>query len=238
MNLEKVLIIEDDDDIREGVRILLEGEGYNITEAENGMQGLKLLTEDTDIVILDIMMPGISGLKTCEEIRKVSYVPILFLTAKAQESDKLVGLMAGGDDYLTKPFSYSELLGRVKALLRRYQVYQGKHVEKNDPEDKTLINGGISINVNYNEVTVNGEKVDLSDIEYHILLLMMESPMRIFSAQNIYESVWNETYFYNCNSTIMVHIRKLRTKIEPDPQNPSYIKTVWGRGYKFEGSKI
>ena len=106
MNLEKVLIIEDDDDIREGVRILLEGEGYNITEAENGMQGLKLLTEDTDIVILDIMMPGISGLKTCEEIRKVSYVPILFLTAKAQESDKLVGLMAGGDDYLTKPFSY------------------------------------------------------------------------------------------------------------------------------------
>ena len=117
--MEKILIIEDDEDIREGVRILLEGEGYAVSEAENGRKGLELLGEEPDLVILDVMMPGMSGLKTCEEIRKVSYVPVLFLTAKSQESDKLIGLMAGGDDYLPKPFSYSELLGRVKALVRR-----------------------------------------------------------------------------------------------------------------------
>ena len=126
MNKEKVLIVEDDKDIREGVRILLESEGYIVKEAENGRQGLELLDEETDLVILDIMMPGISGLRTCEEIRKVSNVPVLFLTAKAQESDKLIGLMAGGDDYLPKPFSYAELLGRVKALLRRYNIYMGR----------------------------------------------------------------------------------------------------------------
>ena len=117
--MERILMIEDDEDIREGVRILLEGEGYEVLEAKNGREGLQLLAEGPDLVILDIMMPGMSGLKTCEEIRKISYVPVLFLTAKAQESDKLIGFMAGGDDYLPKPFSYSELLGRVKALIRR-----------------------------------------------------------------------------------------------------------------------
>lgn len=123
MSKERVLLVEDDADIREGVRILLESENYSVTEAENGRQGLEHLDENTDLVILDVMMPGLSGLRTCEEIRKVSNVPVLFLTAKAQESDKLIGLMAGGDDYLPKPFSYAELLGRVKALLRRYNVY-------------------------------------------------------------------------------------------------------------------
>ena len=118
-----VLIIEDDKDIREGIRILLEGEGFTVTEAENGMEGLQKLSSDISLVILDIMMPGISGLKTCEEIRKTSVVPILFLTAKSRESDKLVGFMAGGDDYLVKPFSYTELLARIKALLRRHQIY-------------------------------------------------------------------------------------------------------------------
>lgn len=129
MPKENVLIVEDDADIREGVRILLESENYNVKEAANGMEGLKLLDEDTDLVILDIMMPGMSGLRTCEEIRKVSNVPVLFLTAKAQESDKLIGLMAGGDDYLPKPFSYAELLGRVKALLRRYNVTEAEMTE-------------------------------------------------------------------------------------------------------------
>ena len=120
-----ILVIEDNEDIREAVRILLENENYAVMEAENGAKGLELLTEDTDLVILDIMMPGMSGLRTCEEIRKVSNVPVLFLTAKARESDKLVGLIAGGDDYMTKPFSYAELLGRVKALIRRYHQYRG-----------------------------------------------------------------------------------------------------------------
>lgn len=234
MSKERILIVEDDEDIREGVRILLESEGYMVDEAGDGRKGLQTLQDDTDLVILDIMMPGMSGLRTCEEIRKVSNVPVLFLTAKVQESDKLIGLMAGGDDYLTKPFSYAELLGRVKALLRRYKVYMGKNEVMDNQENAWIKSGRIKINRNYNEVFVDGKETDLSEIEYRILLLLMEHPRKIFSAQNLYESVWNEPYFYSCNSTVMVHIRKLRVKIEEDPQNPRYITTVWGKGYKFD----
>lgn len=234
MNKERVLIVEDDADIREGVRILLESEGYCVTEAENGRKGLELLGGATDLVVLDVMMPGMSGLRTCEEIRKVSNVPVLFLTAKAQESDKLIGLMAGGDDYLPKPFSYAELLGRVKALLRRYRVYMGKAAETE--AEPYLERGGVRIHETFNEVYVDGTERALSEIEYHILLLMMQHPGKIFSAQNLYESVWQEPYFYSCNSTVMVHIRKLRVKIEKDPKNPEYIRTVWGKGYKFDTS--
>ncbi len=234
MNNINILIIEDDEDIREGIRILLESEGCRVKEASNGKEGLDKLDDRTDLVILDIMMPGMSGLRTCEEIRKTSVVPVLFLTAKSQESDKLIGLMAGGDDYLTKPFSYAELLGRVKALVRRYQVYQGKHIEYKAEEEKYLELRGIKLHEEYNEVFLNGEQIDLSNIEYNILLLLMKHPNRIFSAQNLYEKIWNEPYFYNCNSTVMVHIRNLRVKIESDPQDPKIIKTVWGKGYKFE----
>lgn len=229
-----VLIVEDDADIREGVRILLESENYIVTEAGNGRRGLELLDEGTDLVILDVMMPGMSGLRTCEEIRKVSNVPVLFLTAKAQESDKLIGLMAGGDDYLPKPFSYAELLGRVKALMRRYNVYMGRNAEVKDKGEPYLEIAGIRIHESFNEIYVNGEQKEMSDIEYHMLLLMMQHPRKIFSAQNLYESVWDEPYFYSCNSTVMVHIRKLRVKIEKDPKYPKYIKTVWGKGYKFD----
>ena len=234
MNREQVLIIEDDADIREGVRILLESENYHVKEAENGKKGLELLEDSTDLVILDVMMPGMSGLRTCEEIRKISNVPVLFLTAPAQESDKLIGLMAGGDDYLPKPFSYAELLGRVRALLRRYRVYMGKTAAKEEKEEEYLEAGGIRIHEVFNEVYVDGVLREMSDIEYHMLLLMMQHPGKIFSAQNLYESVWEEPYFYSCNSTIMVHIRKLRVKIEEDPKYPKYIKTVWGKGYKFD----
>lgn len=179
MSVANILIVEDDSDIREGVRILLESEGYDVEEAEDGFAALELLSEKTDLVILDVMMPGISGIKTCEEIRKKSYVPILFLTAKSQESDKLIGLMAGGDDYLPKPFSYAELLGRVKALLRRYQVYRGK-ASSNLQSEQYLELGGIKINLEFNEVFVDDKEVDLSNIEYNILLLMMKHPQRIF----------------------------------------------------------
>ena len=229
----KVLIIEDDEDIREGIRILLESEQYTVTEAENGKKGLQLLEEDTSLVILDVMMPGMTGLRTCEEIRKVSNVPVLFLTAKSQESDKLIGLMAGGDDYLTKPFSYAELLGRVKALIRRYRVYMGSRIEETD-DNEYLERAGIRISRLINEVYIEGRETELSNIEYKILLLMMQHSGKIFSAQNLYESIWEEPYFYSCNSTVMVHIRKLRTKIEKDPKNPRYIKTLWGKGYRFE----
>lgn len=232
MKKESILIIEDDLDIREGVRILLEGEGYTVMEAENGRKGLELLNGEMDLVILDVMMPGMSGIRTCEEIRKVSNVPVLFLTAKSQESDKLIGLMAGGDDYLPKPFSYSELLGRVKALLRRYKVYRGKKEDAEDA-DACLEIAGVRVHKVFNDVEVRGKKVDLSDIEYQILFLMMKYPGKIFSAQNLYESVWDEPYFYTCNSTVMVHIRKLRVKIEENPQEPRLIQTVWGKGYRF-----
>lgn len=233
-----ILVIEDDADIREGVRILLESEGFFVEEAENGETGLGKLREDIGLVILDIMMPGMSGLRVCEEIRKKSYVPILFLTAKAQESDKLLGLMAGGDDYLSKPFSYAELLGRVKAQVRRYTIYNDMPVEtKKQNRPEYIECGGIRIHKIFNEVTVNGKTVELTDIEYHMLLLMMQNKGKIFSAQNLYESIWNEPYFYNCNGTVMVHIRKLRVKIEPDSQSPVYIKTVWGKGYRFESGE-
>ena len=232
METAKILLIEDDQDIREGVRILLESESYAVAEADSGMAGLRLLTGDTDLVILDVMMPGMSGLKTCEEIRKTSYVPILFLTAKAQESDKLIGLMAGGDDYLAKPFSYAELLGRVKALLRRYQVYRGKAGAGRT--DRYLEAAGLRVNLDFNQVFADGEEKELSTIEYKLLLLMMQHPRRIFSAQQLYESIWEEPYFYTCSNTVMVHISKLRAKIEQDPQRPRRIATVWGKGYRFE----
>ena len=232
METAKILLIEDDQDIREGVRILLESESCAVTEADSGVAGLRLLTGDTDLVILDVMMPGMSGLKTCEEIRKTSYVPILFLTAKAQESDKLIGLMAGGDDYLAKPFSYAELLGRVKALLRRYQVYRGKAGAGRT--DRYLEAAGLRVNLDFNQVFADGEEKELSTIEYKLLLLMMQHPRRIFSAQQLYESIWEEPYFYTCSNTVMVHISKLRAKIEQDPQRSRRIATVWGKGYRFE----
>ena len=187
MHKGKILVVEDDSDIREGVRILLESEEYEVIEAENGVVGLKLLDETIDLVILDIMMPKLNGLKVCEEIRKTSNVPVLFLTAKSQESDKLLGLMVGGDDYLAKPFSYAELLGRVKALLRRYQVYQGKSTNENEAE-KIIEIGSIKLNTAFNEIVADGNKVEVSDLEYKILRLMMQHPGKIFSAQNIYEA--------------------------------------------------
>lgn len=233
-----ILIIEDDEDIREGIRILFSGENYRITEAGSGEEGLRLFSGDIDLVILDIMMPGISGLKTCEEIRRISNVPVLFLTAKSQESDKLIGFMAGGDDYLVKPFTYSELLARTKALLRRYTVYKGKDVtgESEYDEEGYIIRRSLRVSTTYNEVFRDGRKIELSEIEYRMLLLMMKNPGRIFSTKNLYESVWNEPYFYISNNTVMVHIRKLRMKIENDPKNPEYIHTVWGKGYRFNAS--
>lgn len=235
MQNARVLIVEDDADIREGVRILLESEGYAVTQAQNGTQGLQLFDDSFSLVILDVMMPGISGLKTCEEIRKQSFVPVLFLTAKSTESDKLIGLMAGGDDYLIKPFSYAELLGRVRAMLRRYYVYNEKNVGKQpETDDPVICIGGVELHERFNEVVVDGKEVSLTDIEYRILLLLMRYPNKTFSAQNIYESVWEEAYYYSANGTVMVHIRNLRMKIEKSPESPVHIKTVWGKGYRFE----
>lgn len=232
--MTRILLIEDDADIREGVRLLLSAEGYEILEADCGEKGLKQLDESVDLVILDVMMPGMSGIKTCEEIRKKSYVPVLFLTAKSSESDKVMGLMAGGDDYIIKPFSYAELLGRVKALLRRYHVYSGKKSVEEEAEETMLQVGDIRINKLLNEVWKNNRPIRLTEIEYKILLLLMKHPGKVFSAQQVYENVWKEPYLYASNSTIMVHIRNLRLKVENVPENPEHIKTIWGKGYRFE----
>ena len=226
-----ILIADDDPDIREVVRILLESEGFRIVEAVDGDDAVSKIDPAIDLYILDVMMPGKSGYQVCRAIRAASTAPILFLTAKSQDGDKSMGFSSGGDDYLPKPFSYTELTARVKALLRRYYVYRGK--ESEESKEKIVIRD-LVIDRQTCEVRLAGAEVQLTDIEYRMLLLMAENRRKVFSAQNLYESIWNEPYFYSCNNTIMVHIRNLRRKIEPDPDNPQYIKTVWGKGYRID----
>lgn len=237
MNAQTILIVEDEPDIREGIRILLGGEGYTVLEAPTGEDALKQLSDAVDLVILDIMLPGMSGIRVCEEVRRISTVPILFLTARSQESDKTIGLMAGGDDYLCKPFSYAELIARVKAQLRRYCVYRGKKQALQLDTDHILTSGRLRVALDRNEIWKDGAALNLTELEYRILLLLIQHPQRIFSTQQIYESVWEEPYTYTANSTVMVHIRKLRTKLEDDPQNPAYIRNVWGKGYRYEAER-
>lgn len=237
--INNILIIEDDPAIREGVRILMEGENFHVEEAVNGFEGLKKISNSIHLVLLDVMMPGISGYKTCQEIRKKSNVPILFLTAKDQESDKLLGLMSGGDDYLVKPFSYAELLARVKALLRRHLIYDkaGEGGLEQKIQAEWIEVNVIRINTRNNCIYVDGIEINLTEMEYKILLLLMKNSGKIFSVQNIYESVWEAPYLYSSGNTVMVHIRRLRKKIEKDPQNPKWIVSVWGKGYRFEKNK-
>ncbi|CAM3425386.1 MULTISPECIES: response regulator transcription factor [Saccharibacillus] len=227
-----ILIADDNDEIREIVRVLLESENYRVVEAVDGDDAVRKVDEQIDLIILDIMMPVKSGFKACIEIREKSSAPILFLTAKTQDSDKYMAFSVGSDDYMSKPFSYTELVYRVKALLRRYYVYRGK--EKNAPPSHLLQIRDLTIDTDSHEVRVDGREVVLTDIEYQILLLMAQNQRKIFSAQNLYESVWEEPYFYSCNNTVMVHIRNLRKKTESDPQEPKLIKTVWGKGYRIE----
>ena len=226
-----IMIADDNPDIREVVRILLESEGFRIVEAVDGDDAVSKIDPAIDLYILDVMMPGKSGYQVCRAIRAASTAPILFLTAKSQDGDKSMGFSSGGDDYLPKPFSYTELTARVKALLRRYYVYRGK--ESEESKEKIVIRD-LVIDRQTCEVRLAGAEVQLTDIEYRMLLLMAENRRKVFSAQNLYESIWNEPYFYSCNNTIMVHIRNLRRKIEPDPDNPQYIKTVWGKGYRID----
>ncbi|NBI64698.1 DNA-binding response regulator [Clostridiales bacterium] len=235
MRQYKILIIEDSREIREGIQLLFRDERYQLLEAASGGKGLELFSDEIDLVVLDIMMPGISGLRTCEEIRKRSNVPILFLTAPVQESDRFIRFMTDGDDYLTKPFSYVELLARIKALLRDYA-----HKEKSaspqvsEAEFQSLVKeGDIVINEVHGEVMVNGVKKELSHTECLILLLLMKNPQKVFSTKEIYESVWREPFLHISDNTVMVHVRNLRKKIEDDPRNPKYIRNVRGKGYQF-----
>ena len=227
-----ILVVDDNPGIREIIRILLTGEGYEITEAADGIRALKELDRcDFDLIILDIMLPSMNGYEVCQKIREQSNAPILFLSARTTDSDKILGFSSGGDDYLAKPFSYSELIGRTKALIRRYHVYQGK--EREEISD-SLSFGNLTIDTTHRQVLLNGQKIELTTTEYEMLNLLAKNRRQIFSAQRLYESVWNEPYYYGANNTVMVHIRNLRHKIEKDPKNPALIRTAWGKGYFFE----
>lgn len=230
----RILIADDNEEIREILNILLSNEGYDIVEAKDGNEVIEKFDNSIDLVILDIMMPHMNGYQTCLKLRKTSNVPILFLTAKGLDSDKTLGFSSGADDYLSKPFSYSELTARVKALLRRWQVYKGKESASMSDENKNLCCAGLVVHPSQRSVEIDGKEIELTDIEFNILLTLMQNPKQIFSAPQLYEKVWNEPYFYSANNTIMVHIRNLRKKIEEDPANPRYIKTIWGKGYRFD----
>lgn len=226
----KILIVDDNPEIREVVNVLLSNEGYEIEEANDGLEALKKI-EHKDLIILDIMMPQMDGYEVCKRIRDVSNAPILFLTAKTMDGDKTLGFSCGGDDYLAKPFSYSELLSRVKALLRRYTVYKGKELQNQE----TIMEAyNLRINTESSQVFLDQEPVQLTDLEFRILMLLMSNPKKTYSNQDLYASVWQEPYLFTANNTIMVHIRNLRKKLKVNPQNPLYIKTVWGKGYRFE----
>lgn len=230
-----ILVVDDNPEIREILRILLTGEGYAVEEAADGVAALRQLQNHTfDLIILDIMMPGMNGYQTCLEIRRTSNAPILFLSAKTKDGDKMLGFSSGGDDYLAKPFSYSELVGRAGALLRRYQVYRGKAELAGQRAPAALQYEGLQVREEDCNVTLRGRPVELTDTEYALLLLFLKHRGKIFSAQQLYEAVWQEPYYAGANNTVMVHIRNLRKKIEDDPANPGVIKTVWGRGYRCD----
>lgn len=227
----KILVVDDDPEIRSVLNILLTSETYEVVEADSGKAALAALTPEFVLVILDVMMPNISGYKTCQKIRETYNIPILFLSAKSQSSDLVMGYSAGGDDYLCKPFSYPELLARVKGLIRRYAVYQGKNIPVR--KEEYLQCSGIRLDVRQNVVYKNKELISLTDTEYRILKLMMAYPGQLFSIQSIYEEVWMEPYLIDARNTVMVFIRKIREKIEDDPRHPEILLTEWGKGYRI-----
>lgn len=231
----KLMVVEDDPDICSAIKILLESQGYSVNIAGNAKEAMEIFSSEYELLILDIMLPGMSGIELCQKIRKFSYVPVLFLTAKSADTDKMEGLSAGGDDYLVKPFSFVELIARVKALIRRNQLYNSKPSLEEESHEKWVIEGKLFINTKENEVLVGNEEIPLTDLEYKILLLLVTNKTKIFSVKNIYESVWQEEYIHSSGNTVMVHIKNLRGKLDKNPYTAGSIKTIWGKGYRFEG---
>ena len=230
MEMNHVLVVEDDKEIREGVKIYLKSQGYEVYEAADGIEGLKVLEkEEIHLAIVDIMMPRLDGIRMTMKLREKYDFPVIMLSAKSEEVDKVMGLNIGADDYVTKPFNPLELVARVKSQLRRY-TQLGSTIDKSNQAVYAV--GGLSIDDEQKEVTVDGEPVRLTPIEYKILLLLAKNPGRVFSSEEIYERVWQEKAINT--DTIMVHVRNIREKIELDPKNPKYLKVVWGVGYKIE----
>ncbi|KPB03867.1 response regulator transcription factor [Bacillus sp. CHD6a] len=224
-----VLVVDDEKEIRDAIEIYLKNEGVRVLKAQDGVEALEMLHENqVHLILLDVMMPRLDGISATHKIREEKNIPIIILSAKSEDTDKILGLQVGADDYVTKPFNPMELVARVKSQLRRYVslgTYEGIK--------KIIDLNGLTIDKESKEVTVQGDPVKLTPIEYKIVELLMTNAGRVFSINDIYERVWNEPG-YNAENTVAVHIRKIREKIEIDPKNPRYLKVVWGIGYKME----
>lgn len=228
--MTNILICDDDKDIVDAIKIYLSQEGYNILTAYNGLEALEVIKNNTvHLLIIDIMMPKMDGIHATLKIRETNSMPIIFLSAKSEDTDKILGLNMGADDYITKPFNPLELIARVKSALRRYTQLGNLNIEDNS----LFKSGGLLINDETKEVSVDGESVKLTPIEYSILLLLLKNQGKVFSNDQIYENIWNEEA-YGADNTVAVHIRHIREKIEINPKEPKYLKVVWGVGYKIE----
>ncbi len=230
MDKECILVVDDDKDIVNTLKIQLEREGYQVLCAYNGLEALDILeTSTVHLILLDIMMPKLDGFSSIIKIREHQNIPILVMSAKTEESDKILGLSIGADDYISKPFQYREVLARVKSQLRRYMTLGGIH----SASDEIRV-GRLRYDFKAHTLTADGEPVKLTSTETRIIELLMRNPGRIFSAEEIYSRIWQEPIAYNGEKTVMVHIRRIREKIEINPGEPEYLKVVWGIGYKFE----
>lgn len=224
-----ILVVDDEQDIRRIIRILLESSGYQVAEAPNGLAAVEYIRQqpNVDLVLMDIMMPGLNGIEASRAIRERCSAPILFLTAKTQERDKLEAYQAGGDDYLAKPFSHAELMVKVESLLRRYRVYKGK-------TSGQLLRADVMLDEPGRRVLRGGRPVELTETEFEILCFLAARRGSVVSVEQIYEGVWHEKYMPSSTNTVMVHIVNLRKKLEEDPANPRLIRTVWGKGYQID----
>ncbi len=225
----RILVCDDEMDIVSALRIYLTEEGYLVREAFTGAEALDIIrTEEIHLVLLDVMMPGMDGFETMTEIRRISNVPVILVTAKSEEQDKVKGLNLGADDYITKPFNPPEVIARVNSQIRRYMCLGG-----GSGKSKLITVGGVSLDDNSKSVTVDGNPVSLTPLEYDILCLLMKNAGRVFSPKEIYRIVWNEAPM-GAENAVAVHIRHIREKIEIDPAEPRYLKVVWGKGYKIQ----
>ena len=230
--MQKILVCDDDKQIVEAISIYLTGEGYQVIKAFDGYDVLKILEkENVDLIILDVMMPGLDGIRTTLKIREKSSIPIIILSAKGEDTDKILGLNIGADDYITKPFNPLEMVARVKSQIRRYT--QLSNMNEQSKGEAIYSCGGLVINDDTKEVSVDGELVKLTPIEYNILLLLVRNAGKVFSIDEIYTSIWNEEAI-GADNTVAVHIRHIREKIEINSRKPKYLKVVWGVGYKIE----
>lgn len=226
-----ILVCDDDKEIVDAIDIYLSQEGYHILKAYDGLQAIEIMKkEEVHLILLDIMMPNLDGIRATRKIRETSSVPIIMLSAKSEDVDKILGLNIGADDYITKPFNPLELIARVKAQLRRYTQLGNLATEE---KEAVYVCGGLVVNDDLKTVTVDGEPVKLTPIEYNILVLLIKNQGKVFSIEQIYENIWNEEAI-GADNTVAVHIRHIREKIEINPREPRYLKVVWGIGYKIE----